>query len=460
MDRKVPEKAEVFRVIYMIWGFLLKQWFFLILGVFIGLAYRFPEFAKEGGTIKAQYSIGYGAVSVIFLISGLTMPSKDLFDNILHWRAHCTLLSMSFLITSSIIYGIACGIKASNNDNISDWALVGMIVTFCCPVTVSSNIVMTKQADGNEALTLCEVFLGNVIGAFVTQALVQMYMRGEWDFGNPTHQEDGNSNVEEIYRQVMKQLGLSLFIPLFVGQVVQNIFPKFVGKIVSLFKLGKVGSFMLLLIMYQSFSTAFAQNAFEEVTHATVIFIVFFNIGIYLFFTALCYAYSRPIFIKGAFGIAPDENSTRVYRLGYRYMRKFYYNKRDTVAIMLCGATKTGGLGVSLISSQYGSDNPKLGMLLMPLVLFSVEQVITAQVLVSFMRKWIHLDDPKFDEEASTDEAESKNEDIEEYAPANSDSKESLTGSQDSAAIDKTGNIFRLNSSSSEPMTTLPNQHS
>ncbi|CUM67097.1 uncharacterized protein PRCAT00004786001 [Priceomyces carsonii] len=461
------KKNKVFRIFYEIWRFLVKQWFFVFLGVFIGLAYRFPQFAKQGGMIKAEYSIEYGAVAVIFLISGLSMPSKELFANILHWRAHFTVLSMSFLITSSIIYGIVCGIKASKNTNINDWALVGMIVTFCCPTTVSSNVVMTKQADGNDVLTLCEVFLGNVLGAFITPALVQMYARGEWEFGNPTHQADGDGNVKDLYRQVMKQLGLSVFVPLFVGQVAQNVFPKFVKKFVSMFKLGKIGSFMLLLIMYQSFSTAFAQNAFEDVSHATIIFIVFFNIGIYLFFTVLCYAYSRPIFIKRAFEIPPDENSTMLYKFGYNNLRSFYYNKRDTVAVMLCGPAKTAALGVSLISSQYGSNNPKLGILLVPLVLFQAEQVVTAQVLVVFMKKWVHLDDPKSDEEAPDEaSAGSNNADNEEYdndydddgfAPAHSDEDESLTtAGLITAGIRKAENIFRLISSSSEPTKTQP----
>ena len=60
---------------------------------------------------------------------------------------------------------------------------------------------------------------------------------------------------------------------------------------------------------------------------------------------------------------------------------------------MLCGPAKTAALGVSLVSSQYGSHNPKLGIILVPLVLYQAEQVMTANVLVNFMRKWIHAED-------------------------------------------------------------------
>lgn len=393
--------TKTYRWTMKVLGFLLDQWFFVLLAVFVVLAWRFPEFAKQGGTVKAQYSISYGAVAVIFLISGLSMTTKDLFANIMHWRAHFTVLTSSFLITSSIIYGIATGIKKGNDGAISDWMLVGLIVTHACPTTVSSNVVMTKAADGNHVLTTCEVFIGNVLGAFITPALVQLYLKGPWDFGNPVHQA-AKESILELYRSVMKQVGLSVFVPLFVGQVVQNIWPKQVKWTLTTFYLNKVGSFMLLLIMYQSFSTAFAQHAFESVSHASIIFLVFFNIGIYLFFTVLVYLYLRPYFIVMIYNHEPTENDSRFYKWGYMFFRPFYYNRRDTVSMMLCGPAKTAALGVSLVSSQYGAHNEKLGVLLVPLVLYQAEQVLTAQVLVKFMKKWIHAEDKKpEDEEAS-----------------------------------------------------------
>jgi sodium/bile acid cotransporter 7 len=399
---QVPERLKenrLFKGVCWVVSFLIDQWFFCVLGIFVGLAYRFPDFAKQHGTIKAQYTISYGAVATIFLISGLSMTSKDLLKNSLNWRAHFIVLSSSFLITSSIIYGISTGIKKSNNDNIDPWLLVGLIVTHACPTTVSSNVVMTKAAHGNDILTLCEVFIGNLLGAFITPALLQLYMQGTWDFGNPQHQTRGTQLIQQLYADTMKQLGFSVFVPIFVGQVIQNIWPKQTKWTLTTFKLAKVGSFMLILIMWQSFSTAFAQNAFERVSHASIIFLVFFNIGIYLFFTVLCFFYARPIWIKRIFDHKPHQNSTKFYKFGYWLFRPFYWNRRDTVAILLCGPAKTAALGVSLISSQYGSDNPKLGIILVPLVLYQAEQVMTAQILVNFMRKWIHAQDVKQDEE-------------------------------------------------------------
>lgn len=372
--------------------FVISQWFFIVLAIFIVLAYFFPNFARHGGTIRGEYSIGYGAVAVIFLQSGLSMITKNLMINMGNWRAHLVVLVISFLITSSIMYGICYGIKVANDDKIDDWVLIGLLMTATCPTTVASNVVMTKKAGGNDLLSLCEVFIGNILGAFITPALAQMYTSsGPLSFGNPAN----GSSVGNLYRDVMKQIGLSVFVPLFVGQVLQNLFPKQVSKVLTTFKLNKVGSFCLLLIMWSSFSTAFYQKAFQSVSHVCVIFIVFFNIGIYLFFTVICYVSARPWFIKLIFDHEPNQNSSKMYTVCYKVFKPFYYSKKDTVAVMFCGAAKTAALGVSLISSQYGDDTPYLGKLLVPLVLYQSEQVITASWLVPFFKKWSQDEDEK-----------------------------------------------------------------
>lgn len=370
--------------------YIISQWFFIGLAIFIVLARFFPNFARSGGLIRGQYSIGYGAVIVIFLQSGLSMSTKKLLVNMGNWRAHLVVLVISFLVTSSIMYGLCCAIKAANDDKIDDWVLIGIIVTATCPTTVSSNVVMTTKADGNALLCLCEVFIGNVLGAFITPALVQMYTSsGPMVFGNPAT----DTSVQQLYANVMKQIGLSVFIPLFVGQVLQNVFPKQVTWFLTTFKMNKVGSFCLLLIMFSSFSTAFYQHAFTSVSHACIIFLCFFNVGIYLFFTLVCFVCARPWFIIKIFDHEPTEHSSKTYTICYKIFRPFYYSKRDAIAVMLCGAAKTAALGVSLISSQYGDDNPKLGTLLVPLVLYQSEQVITANFMVPFMKKWASDED-------------------------------------------------------------------
>jgi len=70
---------------------------------------------------------------------------------------------------------------------------------------------MTKQAHGNQALTVVQSTLGNFLGPFLTPVLVQMYVSGGAWY---TKVLPGVGSYSELYRRVFKQLGLSLLLPL------------------------------------------------------------------------------------------------------------------------------------------------------------------------------------------------------------------------------------------------------
>lgn len=367
--------------------FLISQWFIIGMGVVIAIAYAAPNYARSGGMIRSDITIEYLAVAAIFLISGLSMPSRTLLKELGNWRAHLVTQGLSFLVTPALMFGFVKAIYTAGDPRIDKYVLVGMIICGCTPTTVSSNVVMTRNAGGNDSLSLLEVTIGNVMGAFVSPALLQLYLSDStgFGFGNPAK----DSSMTELYRRVMKQLGLSLFVPLFVGQVVQNVFPTKTKWVVTKFKLAKIGTFCLLLLIWATFSTSFYDNAFESVPKATMIMVPFFNIGIYLLFTAICFACARSPIPRLLAPHPPTEDSTKFYKLLHRFISGFYFNKRNTVAIMLCGAAKTVALGVPLINAQYGSGSSLVGRVSIPLTLFQGEQILTAQLLVPIFKRWI-----------------------------------------------------------------------
>ncbi|EGW30651.1 uncharacterized protein SPAPADRAFT_62514, partial [Spathaspora passalidarum NRRL Y-27907] len=61
------KQSKPYRYTSKVISFLIGQWFFVLLGVFIALAHSFPNFARQGGLIRAEYTISYGAVAIIFL---------------------------------------------------------------------------------------------------------------------------------------------------------------------------------------------------------------------------------------------------------------------------------------------------------------------------------------------------------------------------------------------------------
>lgn len=115
-------------------------------------------------------------------------------------------------MTSVVVYGVV-SLCAMNRYFMDPGLLVGMIFTGCVPTTISSNIVMTRQAHGNTALTVVQSTLGNLLGPFLCPLLLQMYIAGNGWYTDILP-KSGEGAYSEIYKRVFKQLGLSLMLPL------------------------------------------------------------------------------------------------------------------------------------------------------------------------------------------------------------------------------------------------------
>ena len=187
--------------------FILDQWFLLAMAILIVIASQAQVPASRQN--KKEIVVTYLCVSLVFIITGCTLPTPVLRQNYARWRVHLFVQIQCFLMTSAIVYGVvsAC---ATNPSFMDPALLVGMIFVACVPTTISSNVRMTRQAHGNHALTVVQSTLGNIIGPIVTPPLIEMYtQRGTWYDKVLTPP----GPLSAVYKRVFKQLGLSIYLP-------------------------------------------------------------------------------------------------------------------------------------------------------------------------------------------------------------------------------------------------------
>ena len=65
----------------------------------------FTAVAQHGGVIRSEYSILYGAVAFIFLVSGLQLSPGKLRENVTNWRLHILVHGISFAVIPAIVLG-------------------------------------------------------------------------------------------------------------------------------------------------------------------------------------------------------------------------------------------------------------------------------------------------------------------------------------------------------------------
>lgn len=307
--------------------FFWHQWFIVLFAVTILVSYLAPNVARRGGYLATQYTFSYGALVVIFFVAGLTMPTKVLWNNLGQWKVHVITQSMCFIIIPLIGVAIVEIINASKDNSIVPLIKAGIIVMLCTPTTVASNITFTRTAGGDDAAALIEVTIGNLLGIFITPALIQLFLRPSLGFviGRPTQ------GPGLIYKELIKHFGLALYLPLFVGQVLRNIWPAQADQWSQKLRLPKWASVCLLLLLWETFSDAFHSRAFSTVPAQSIILVVFLNLGLYPFFTLLCFLICRPPF-----------TTLRI-------------SKGQTTAVCFCGPPKSITVGIVLIYVQYSN---------------------------------------------------------------------------------------------------------
>jgi solute carrier family 10 (sodium/bile acid cotransporter), member 7 len=335
----------------------LDQWFLLTLAFLILIASQ-VQVPKDQQKIKSTV-VSYLCVSVIFFFTGCTLKTQTLIDNYARWKLHLFVQIQCFLLTSLLMYGLVSA-AASNPNFMDPGLLVGMILTGCVATTISSNVVMTGEAHGNQALTVVQSTIGNALGPFLTPLLFKAYTsNGAW-YTAVLPQEPGG--YAELYKRVFKQLGLSVFLPMIVGQLVQHFWPAKTKLYCSTYKLGKLGSVSLLIIIWQTYDSAFSSSALQSMRTSNAVFLVCMSTAFFLTFLALSL-----LFCKLA-----------------------RFERADTVAVCYCVPAKTPAMGVPMSTVLFVGMSPFIeAQLQLPLVIYQGLQIMAGTILTVPFRKWV-----------------------------------------------------------------------
>ena len=196
----------------------------------------------------------------------------------------------------------------------------------------------------------------------------------------------------EVYQRVFKQLGLSLFLPLAVGQVVQNVFPNATRKVMADWRFSKLGSFGLLSMIWQTFDAAFATGAFRSVPGRDMVFVVFISLVFYAlwlgiaFWTSMLWlpkkdvisvCYCVPAKVSIAFSL---QFSTDI----------LIYSQTPAIGVPL---TTVLFVGIALI------DQSKIQI---PMVIFQGFQIFQGSLLTIVFRRWIKAEEEEAEDAEKT----------------------------------------------------------
>lgn len=111
------------------------------------------------------------------------------------------------------------------------------------------------------------------------------------------------------------------------------------------------------------------------------------NVALYMVFTLFCFYVARPPLL-----LADYFNGSRLINHLPSPLRHVVsiqrMSKEQTIAVCFCGAAKTTSLGIPLVTAMWArADNLTRAYIQIPVLLYTIEQVFMAQILVYFF-KW------------------------------------------------------------------------
>lgn len=368
-------KSTLSKILDFLLWFVKDQWFLvgIVLVIIVSSQVQVPESQQA----TKQVIVSYLSVTLIFFATGAQLDTRILINNYAKWKHHIFIQTQCFLMVSALAFAIV-SLAAINSSFMDSWLLIGLIFNGCQPTAMASNVLFTRQSHGNVHLTVVETTIGNLIGPFLSPVLIRLYLStGAWYTGVVPTQQGG---YQALYRRVFMQFGLSIYLPMAIGQLVRYFFPKQVNKVFVEWNVGKFASLAMLALLWQTFDHAFGTEAFTSVKPSNMIFIVFitvFNYGLWLVISVA--------------------------------MSVFWLDRKDTVAVAMCAPAKTLALGMPLSFLMFrGITGLEEAKIQIPMLMFQVLQMGLASLTTIGFRRWVDAAEPRKpqieDEEASIHE--------------------------------------------------------
>jgi sodium/bile acid cotransporter 7 len=137
-------------------------------------------------------------------------------------------------------------------------------------------------------------------------------------------------------------------------------------KIMIDYKVIKLGTVMLLIIMWQTYDSAFSSHAFTSVAPDNMIFIVFISIALFMMFNLVAFLTSIP-----------------------------WLPREDVISVCYCTPAKSAAILVPISLTMFSGLDPQLlSKIQIPIVIYLGLQIAGGSILIHPFRRWVSKSKP------------------------------------------------------------------
>jgi solute carrier family 10 (sodium/bile acid cotransporter), member 7 len=324
------------------------------------LAKAVPALGRDGGFLRPDLILGTYGVTMIFFLSGLSLPTSDLTQAMANVKLN-GLIQLSIFAAWPLGIGVplkylltkdAATTTAIPLISLAPALVDGLLILTTLPTTVNMCIMLTSAGGGNVASAICNAVLSNVAGIVWTPLLL-VHLFGSTGTGVLPLPPPG---------RMVGKLCQKVLLPVMVGQVLRRSpIRSFYEEHSQAFKRSQ--EVILLGIVWNAFSNAFAAGSGLSMADSLVLLILLSSL--HLLVLGACFRFfSLPT-------------------LGF--------GRPEQVAASFCASQKTLAFGLPLINTVF-RGNTNLASYSAPIMFLHPLQMAIGSLLVPAIKRYATAD--------------------------------------------------------------------
>lgn len=269
------------------------------------------------------------AIGLLFFLYGARLSTAETVTGLRHWRLHIVILSTTFVLFP--LLGLA--IQIFDGNLLRSSLASGVLLLCLVPSTVQSCVVFTRIAGGNVAGAVVNASMSNLIGVFLTPALVALLMASDAAV-------DGGSIVR-IFLQILA--------PFVLGQLLRPLVGGFVTRSDAVLKQYDRSS--IVLVVFVAFSEGAQADIWSSLSVGSVLAVALVCAALLGIVIGWCVAIGRAL----------------------------HFDRSDRIAILFCGCNKSLASGLPIASVLFAPKD--VALIVLPLMLYHQLQLVTCAVV-------------------------------------------------------------------------------